>query len=251
VKKGAHFKIHYELFDKPIWLQSTPEQKTVLIRLLGMANFREQEWEWKGEKFKCEPGQFVTSASSIVKKCGKGITRQNIRTALARFEKLEFLTIESTKSGMLVSIINWSTYQGCGNGSNHDSNQDLTNDQPRPNQDLTTSKKAIRKEKKPPTPFQEIVDIFKSTLPSLSVPILDDALRSQIRTRWTEHPEIEWWTNYFGIVSRSPWLLGRGSAWKATMPWLMGPKNISKVLNGQYLEVKPPNQARPKWEDAH
>lgn len=31
-------KLHRELLDKPIWTESTPEQKTILITLLMMAN---------------------------------------------------------------------------------------------------------------------------------------------------------------------------------------------------------------------
>ena len=36
-------RVHRELLDKPIWLNSTPEQKTILITLLLMANFKENE----------------------------------------------------------------------------------------------------------------------------------------------------------------------------------------------------------------
>lgn len=100
-------KLHRGLFDKPIWLLSTPEQKTILITILGMANHKEKEWEWKGEKFKAEAGQFVTSLPSLVEKSGKGISVQNVRTALKRFEKLGFLTDESTNQNRLITIVNW------------------------------------------------------------------------------------------------------------------------------------------------
>jgi hypothetical protein len=86
----GYIKIWRELFIKPIWINSTPEQKTILITLLSMANFQENEWEWKGEKYKCKPGQFVTSLESITKACGKGVTIQNVKTAIKRFEKLIF-----------------------------------------------------------------------------------------------------------------------------------------------------------------
>src|SRR5690554_4820072 len=58
-------KLHRIIKEKPIWLASTPEQKTILITILLMANHEENEWEWKGEKFKVLPGQFVTSLESI------------------------------------------------------------------------------------------------------------------------------------------------------------------------------------------
>ena len=147
------FKIHRELFNKPIWAKSTLEQKIILITIIAKANFRPNEWEWKGEKFKVNPGQFITSLDKIAKDSGKGITTQNVRTALKRFEKMEFLTNESTKEGRLVTIVNWESYQV--KEDNQQSNQqrpnkDLTNDQQRPNKELTPreERKKVKKVKK-------------------------------------------------------------------------------------------------------
>lgn len=131
------FKIHRCLFKKVIWLKSTPEQKVILITLLGMANHEECEWEWNGKQFKAKPGEFITSANSIMNKSGLGISRQNVRTALARFQKYEFLTYESTKTGIFVNIVNWGLYQGEKIEINQDFNQGVTNESPRGNQLLT------------------------------------------------------------------------------------------------------------------
>lgn len=126
-------KLHRCLFKKAIWQSSTPEQKVILITLLMMANHEGKEWEWKGKQFKAEAGQFVTSANSIIKRCGTGITRQNVRTALTKFKKYEFLTYESTKTGILVTITNWELYQGKDNNIT----KQLTNPQPTPNHEVT------------------------------------------------------------------------------------------------------------------
>lgn len=131
------FKLHRCLFEKAIWQKSTPEQKVILITLLGMANHKGREWEWQGKQFKAEPGEFVTSINSIILKAGTGITRQNVRTALNKFKKYEFLTIQSTKTGLLVKIENWGTYQGREFTTNLDTNYDLTKSQPSPNQEVT------------------------------------------------------------------------------------------------------------------
>ena len=131
--------LYRELIKKPIWLNSTPEQKTILITLLLMANHEENEWEWKGQKFTVKPGQMIASLNSIVDKCGKGITTQNVRTALKRFEKIGFLTNESTKQNRLITIVNWRKYQNLENEPNKDPNNQLTNDQQRPNNQLTTN----------------------------------------------------------------------------------------------------------------
>lgn len=133
-------KIYRSILDKPIWFQSTPEQKTILITLLLMANHKEKEWEWNGKRFKAIPGQLVTSLNNIVKNCGKGISIQNVRTALDRFKKYEFLTYESTKTGRLINIVNWGIYQEQKEETNKDINKDLTKGQQRANKDLTTNK---------------------------------------------------------------------------------------------------------------
>lgn len=127
--------LHRKLLDKPIWFESTPEQKTILITLLLMANHKEKEWEWQGMPYKAEPGQFVTSLDSIKKKCGKGISTQNIRTAIARFEKYGFLTNESTKQNRLITIVNWGVYQE----KNKELTKELTDSSQTANSQLTTN----------------------------------------------------------------------------------------------------------------
>nr|WP_319510183.1 hypothetical protein [uncultured Draconibacterium sp.] len=99
------------LKNKPIWRTSTPEQKVILITILLMANHKVNEWEWKGERFEVKPGEFVTSLESIKNEAGKGISIQNVRSALNRFKKLEFLTEKSTKSGRVITVCNWESYQ--------------------------------------------------------------------------------------------------------------------------------------------
>ena len=140
-------KLYRELLDKPIWKLSTPEQKTVLITLLLLASHKLKEWEWKGEKFIINHGQLVASLNSIKKAAGNGISVQNIRTALVRFEKLGFLTNKSTKCGRLISIINWDSYQEILSPPNKDSNKGVTKTSQRPN--TYQEYKNIRKKEKP------------------------------------------------------------------------------------------------------
>lgn len=145
----GHFRVWRELFTKPIWLNSTLEQQVILITLMAMANFQPREWEWQGKKYNVKPGQFITSSKSIIENTGGNVTTQNVRTALARFEKLGFLTNESTKQGRLITLVNWRDYQYTDDYANQDPNRRVTKTQPRPNQDLTTREegnKVISKE---------------------------------------------------------------------------------------------------------
>ncbi|EAG2252989.1 DnaD domain protein [Listeria monocytogenes] len=139
-------KLHRDLKEKPIWKSSTPEQKTILVTLLMMANHKENEWEWMGKPFKAKPGEFVTSIKSITEECGKGISSQNVRTALKRFENYGFLTKESTKVNTLINIVNWGVYQDSENKSNILANNQLTNDSQTANKQLTTNKNVRTKE---------------------------------------------------------------------------------------------------------
>lgn len=111
-QKDGWIALHRKLIDDIVWKGSTPEQKVVLITVLLMVDHSPNEWEWKGKKFKTKPGQTITSINSIITNAGKKITKQNVRSALNRFEKMDFLTNEPTQTGRLITIIKWGTYQG-------------------------------------------------------------------------------------------------------------------------------------------
>lgn len=136
------------MLEDSIWQLSTPEQKVVLMTLLLMVNGKEKEWEWKGERYHCKAGQMVTSLEKIKEKCGDGITIQNVRTALKRFEKLHYLTNESTKHGRLITLLKWGDLQGHKESSNKQPNKELTKNSQRANKELTPNKKERKKEGK-------------------------------------------------------------------------------------------------------
>ena len=140
MEHNGWIKLHRKLLDKAIWRDSSSEQKAILITLLLMANHTESEWEWKGEQFHCSPGQFRTSLESIAAACGKGISIQNVRTALKKFEKYGFLTNESTKTGRLITLCNWEHYQAPEEERNKASPRQVTMHQQTPNRQLTSNK---------------------------------------------------------------------------------------------------------------
>lgn len=109
------------------------------------------------------------------------------------------------------------------------------------------------KKKAPDLPYEAILDLYRETLPGLTQPRgLNDARKRAIRARWEEHrraamsasaqpdqtPDaacLAFFRNYFGIVVRSPFLMGEKTDWRADFDWLMKPKNFIKVLEGNYL----------------
>ena len=144
--KRGWVKIYRELMYKPIWTQTTPEQKVILITILLKANYEENTWPHRGKLYNCKPGQFITSLESLAAECGKGVTIQNIRTAIKLFENLGFLTNQSTKSGRLITVVNWGKYQL----EDDEPTDKLTKSQQRANKEPTnslTTNKEIKNDK--------------------------------------------------------------------------------------------------------
>lgn len=136
--ESGWIKLHRCLMDKAVWTQSKLEYKVILITILMMANHTEKQWVWNGKKFEAKPGQFVTSLPSIAQKSGASI--QNVRSALNFLKKCEFLTDESTKTGRLITIVNWGLYQGYNEETNRQVNSQSTDDQQTPNRQVTANK---------------------------------------------------------------------------------------------------------------
>jgi hypothetical protein len=218
------FKFHRILFEKPIWVTSTPEQKTILITLLGMANHKENEWEFKGEKFIVKSGQFITSLDSIVQKSGKGISIKNVRTALQRFEKYGFLTNESTNKNRLITIVNWGIYQGEDEdggkqtGKQPASNRQATGKQPATNKNVMNDKELKNvEEEKLLSDFESFWKLypkqqdkkkayekFKSAAKKHDVQIIIDGTRNyaeQCRIKETENQYIKHPTTFLNAES--------------------------------------------------
>jgi hypothetical protein len=71
----------------------------------------------------------ITSLESIKNKCGDDVSINKIRSALKRFENLEFITNKSTKINRLITIVNWNIYQSMEN-QNHKDNHNQTTKKP-------------------------------------------------------------------------------------------------------------------------
>ena len=239
-------KLHRALLDKTIWQNSTPEQKTILITLLLMANHEPNQWEWKGKKYIVKSGEFITSLEKIVAKCGKGITTQNVRSALKRFEKLQFLTNESTKQNRLIKIENWSLYQDEENQPNKATNKEVTNDQQRPNKEVTTNKN----DKNDKNIFNNLSNDKLFVLLIEKWNELPDAIAkiSTMKKDTQRYKMLSQRINEYGSdkileaiekIKQSSFLLGQNkSGWTITFEWFVRPNNFIKVLEGNYIDKK-------------
>ncbi|MGJ0706647.1 conserved phage C-terminal domain-containing protein [Enterococcus avium] len=183
--------IYRELLDKAIWIESTPEQKTILITLLLMANHAPKKWEWKGEVYELQPGQFITSLDSIVKKAGKQISVKNVRTAIIRFEKMGFLANESTNKNRLITIANWGFYQG-DEGRYGQAIGQAAGKQPATNNNVNNVNKeysGFPEEKEPSIPFKKIIDYLNQQTGKKFRNVASN--QKFIKTRWNEGYRLE------------------------------------------------------------
>lgn len=84
-------------------------------------------------------------------------------------------------------------------------------------------------------PYEKIVEVYHEVLPlHPHVSEITDPMKKTLKSRWREHPTLTWWADYFTLVSESQFLTGKKTDFIASFPWLIGPKNMTKVLNGQY-----------------
>lgn len=119
-------KLHRQLLDSPLYKDCNAIQRDILISILLTVNHKPNKWIFKGQEFIVQEGQMITSLESLAKICAKGTTVQNVRTALNKFEKYNFITNKSTNKNRLISIVNWSLYQGSIDDINKQTNKQLT-----------------------------------------------------------------------------------------------------------------------------
>lgn len=102
--------------------------KNVFIHCLLKAN-------WKEGKFEGQiipRGSFITGRKELSKQLM--MTEQEVRTALKHLKSTNEITIKTTNKYSIITVVNYELYQQ----SNQEYNQQLTNNQPATNHQLTT-----------------------------------------------------------------------------------------------------------------
>ena len=108
---------------------------------------------------------------------------------------------------------------------------------------------ASKSMKGPPScPHQAIIGAYHELLPELpQVRALPEHRRRLLAGRWREESKrqnLEWWRNFFTVVSESDFLCGRSEPsqgrppFHADLEWLIRPTNFLKVLEGRYDHAK-------------
>lgn len=138
-------KLHRNIMNSDTFSRLNAIQQLIAIYIILNANHEDGVWfdKYKNIEVPVKRGQLVTSRKKIANEWFKGdknITEQKIRTTLSKLEKLNFLTIKSTNNYTLLEVCNYNVYQSKENESNQRNNQEITKEQPRDNQEITTNK---------------------------------------------------------------------------------------------------------------
>lgn len=109
--EGNWIKLYRKMIDDPIFVNSTPAQVKVLLTVMFLAAWAPKKWDILGHEFTIQPGEVFISSLELARRAGDGVSRKVVRGALERFEKLGFWTIQRSKRGALIHIVNWGKYQ--------------------------------------------------------------------------------------------------------------------------------------------
>jgi predicted phage replisome organizer len=113
----------------------------------------------------------------------------------------------------------------------------------RENKDILSSKEdSSGHERDQPVPYTKIVDLYHEICTSLPrVKALSQSRKGYIKARWQEHPDMEFWKEFFAEVEDCKFLTGKADykdrkPFYADLEWLTRPNNFLKVLEGKYRD---------------
>lgn len=109
--EGNWIKLYRKMIDDPIFVNSTGPQVKVLLTVMFLAAWTPKKWDVLGHELTIQPGEVFISAYELARRAGDDVSRDVVRKALVRFEKMGFWTLKRTHRGVLIHIVNWRKYQ--------------------------------------------------------------------------------------------------------------------------------------------
>lgn len=184
------------------------------------------------------PGQFIFGRFQAAKELN--VSPSTIRNRMEKLKNIGNVDIQQDTHWSVISIINWDTYQAYSNTDGQAKGH--------PEDRQRTGKGHIQEGKEGKEdistltgtcPQEQIIATYHAILPELPhVNIWNDSQRAQLRSRWREdkaRQSIEWWSDYFGFVRESPFLMGNSKTdFQADLEWLVRKTNFAKIANGRY-----------------
>ena len=146
--EGNWIKLYRKMIDDPAFVNSTGPQVKVLLTVMFLAAWTPKKWDVLGREFTIQPGEVFISTRDLADRAGDDVSREVVRKALVRFEKMGFWTLKRTQKGMLISIVNWRKYQLYGGKENPRENPRRTHAEPTENPRGTQADPTNKKESK-------------------------------------------------------------------------------------------------------
>ena len=106
------FKVHRKLMESPMWRNSSPAHKAVVMTILASAMFEEHDW-WDSDSGECvrlKPGQFTTSNRALAANADVSVSA--VKHALTRLVAQGFIHRTARHRYSLITVCNWTYYQG-------------------------------------------------------------------------------------------------------------------------------------------
>ena len=150
--EGNWIKLYRKMIDDPIFVNSTGPQVKVLMTVMFLAAWTPKKWDVLGHEFTIQPGEVFISTRDLADRAGDDVSREVVRKALVRFEKLGFWTLKRTRKGTLIHIVNWLKYQLYDSEGNPRENPRRTHGEPSNKKESKNSKNVRREEYNTPLP---------------------------------------------------------------------------------------------------
>ncbi len=113
-QKQGHFALFRSLLSKD-WASDTAKL-SLFIRLIGQAQYKPKTVDFDGVEWDLQPGQLVTKISILARKLkdsqGNEKTSKQVRDMLEFFAKEKMITFAGNRHGTLITVINYTDYQG-------------------------------------------------------------------------------------------------------------------------------------------
>lgn len=94
------------------------------------------------------------------------------------------------------------------------------------------------------TPCKKIMELFNKTCTSLpQIKSIEGQRRVHVTTHWRKHQSLDFFEDLFKKAEESDFLTGRTGQWKANFDWIIKPSNVTKIMEGNYI-----NKTAPKKE---
>ena len=156
---NGFIKLHRQLIEWE-WYEDVNCRLT-FIHCLLVANFKPKRW--RGHEIK--RGQFISSLGKLSEAIG--ISKQQLRTVLEKFEKTGEMSSKGQGNNTLYTVLNYDDYQevrqenqDSATHHQHTTNTPVTHDQHTSNTEVTTTKEGKKEKKEEKERSKDIVNVI-------------------------------------------------------------------------------------------